>query len=88
VSITLCVRADDPQVEKLLAFLDAQPLGSAENKIWLLGRAQKWLSASIAVSYDTATVKAPHSSQSRTAFHPAASAAWRRNSSPRQLKNV
>jgi hypothetical protein len=58
MSITLCVRADDPQVEKLLAFLDAQPLGSAENKIWLLGRAQKWLSASIAVSYDTATVKA------------------------------
>lgn len=58
MSIKLSVVANDPQVEKLLAFLDAQSLGSQENKIWLLSRTTKWLQATTAVSYDVATVKA------------------------------
>lgn len=52
MSITLSVKANDPEVERLLAYLDANLGSSTENKIWLLERTQKWLHATLSIAYD------------------------------------
>jgi hypothetical protein len=52
MSITLFVKANDPSVGKLPAYLNAIFDSSAEDKIWLLARPTKWLQATIAFNYE------------------------------------
>lgn len=54
MSITLSVKADDAEVESLLAFLDAHIAATPEHKIWVLKRAVKWIEAALPTSYDVA----------------------------------
>jgi hypothetical protein len=58
MSIALSVKANDPAVEKLLAYLDANFNSSSEDKIWLLARTTKWLQATTAFHYECVKVEA------------------------------
>jgi hypothetical protein len=58
MSITLSVKANDPAVEKLLAYLNANFDSSVEDKIWLLARTTKWLQATTAFNYECEKVEA------------------------------
>ncbi|MGO9317422.1 MAG: hypothetical protein ACLPXT_14780 [Terracidiphilus sp.] len=58
MSITLSVKANDPEVERLLAYLNANLDSSAQDKIWLLQRATKWLQATTAFNYECSKVEA------------------------------
>ena len=51
MSIHLSIKADDPQVENILAYLDSQQL-SREDKVYLLERSLKWLRACDTGVYD------------------------------------
>ncbi len=52
MSIRLAIQAEDPEVENLFTYLQAQPNAPIEDKIFLLERTLKWLRASTEGAYD------------------------------------
>ena len=59
MAVSLTVTTEDAALEDLLRYLDAHGNHPhTSSKLWLLNKATKWLNATLAVSYDTATVKA------------------------------
>ncbi len=67
MSIVLNVRAEDPQVEKLLSILQTQFPFSLEVRVAILEKASRWIRATSPVNYGVAmatiTLDLPHADE-------------------------